>query len=66
LKSLGFNCSDKEIEKKISGIVSENENTIDFPEFLTMLAYGNNSNTEDEKLQEILKHFDKNKSGLIS
>ena len=67
LRSLGQNNTEAELQEMISEIDSDDNGSIDFPEFLTMMArkMKENNNIKDE-IHEIFKVFDKEGNGFIS
>ena len=67
LRSLGQNHTEAEIQEMISEIDRDGNGSIDFPEFLTMMAHKmkENNNNKDE-IHEIFKVFDKEGNGFIS
>ena len=68
LRSLGQNHTKAELQKIISELDSGDGNgSIDFPEFLTMMAHKmkENNNHKDE-IHEIFKVFDMEDNGFIS
>ena len=67
LRSLGQNHTEAELQEIISEIDIDDNGSIDFPEFLTMMArkMKENNNHKDE-IHEIFKVFDKEGNGFIS
>ena len=67
LRSLGQNNTEAELQDMISEIDGDGNGSIDFPEFLTMMAHKmkENNNNKDE-IHEIFKVFDKEGNGFIS
>jgi calmodulin len=67
LRSLGQNNTEAELQEMISEIDIDGNGSIDFPEFLTMMArkMKENNNIKDE-IHEIFKVFDKEGNGFIS
>ena len=67
LRSLGQNHTEVELQEMISEIDSDGNGSVDFPEFLTMMAnkMKENNNNKDE-IHEIFKVFDKEGNGFIS
>ena len=67
LRSLGQNHTEAELQKIISEIDSDGNGSIDFPEFLTIMARKmKENNNKDEEIHEIFKVFDKEGNGFIS
>lgn len=66
MRSLGQNPSDEEIQKMINEVDEDKSGTIDFNEFLGLMAKKmKESNTEDDLL-EAFKVFDRDGNGKIS
>ncbi|XP_056021983.1 calmodulin-alpha-like [Ostrea edulis] len=66
MRSLGQNPSDAELEKMLKGVDEDGNGSIDFEEFVLMMADKlERSNTEDE-IREAFKLFDKDDNGYIS
>jgi calmodulin len=59
MRSLGQNPSESELQDMINEVDADNNGTIDFPEFLTMMA-------RKMKIREAFKVFDRDNNGFIS
>ncbi|MCJ1433603.1 hypothetical protein MMC27_002966 [Xylographa pallens] len=72
MRSLGQNPSESELQDMINEVDADNNGTIDFPEFLTMMARkmkDTDSEDEirvDENIKEAFKVFDRDNNGFIS
>jgi calmodulin len=66
MRSLGQNPTRKELEDMIDEVDADNNGTIDFPEFLTMLARRYRDTDSEEEIKEAFKRFDRNGKGYIS
>ncbi|KAH7126119.1 complex of Cambr and Cam [Dactylonectria macrodidyma] len=66
LRSLGQNLSDAELEGMVNGIDVDKNGSIDFNEFLTIMAAKKENNDLQEDLLDAFKTFDKDGSGTIS
>ncbi|MCJ1380552.1 hypothetical protein MMC17_003660 [Xylographa soralifera] len=69
MRSLGQNPSESELQDMINEVDADNNGTIDFPEFLTMMARKmKDTDSEDEIRvdQEAFKVFDRDNNGFIS
>jgi calmodulin len=66
MRSLGQNPTEAELHDMINEVDADGNGTIDFPEFLTMMARKmRDSDTQDE-IKEAFKVFDKDGNGYIS
>ncbi|KAL2195032.1 EF-hand protein [Corynascus similis CBS 632.67] len=61
MRSLGQNPSESELQDMINEVDADNNGTIDFPEFLTMMARKMKDTDSEEEIREAFKIF-----GLIS
>jgi calmodulin len=66
MRSLGQNPSDSELRDMIDEVDADNAGTIDFAEFLTMMARKIKETDSEEEIKEAFKIFDRDASGLIS
>ena len=67
LRSLGQNNTEAELQEIISEVDIDGNGSIDFPEFLTIMARKmKENNNKDEEIHEIFKVFDKEGNGFIS
>ncbi|KAF0414443.1 calmodulin [Gigaspora margarita] len=66
MKSLGSNPTDTELEDMINEVDLDHNGTIDFNEFLNMMARKVKDSDAEEELKEAFKVFDKDNNGLIS
>ncbi|KAH6664159.1 EF-hand protein [Halenospora varia] len=66
MKSLGLNASDSELQDMINEADADNDGTIDFPEFLTLMALKTKETDFEEEMREAFKVFDHDNSGSIS
>ncbi|RMZ96257.1 calmodulin-beta-like isoform X1 [Brachionus plicatilis] len=66
MNSLGFYPGDELIRKSIQDVDYDNSGTVDFEEFIGMMAKFRKSKQEmDDELREIFKIFDRNQDGFI-
>ncbi|XP_034323714.2 uncharacterized protein [Magallana gigas] len=66
MRSLGQNPSDAELEIMLKGVDEDGNGSIDFEEFVLMMAKKlEKTNTEDE-IREAFKLFDKDNNGCIT
>jgi calmodulin len=63
MRSLGQNPSESELQDMIN---ADNNGTIDFPEFLTMMARKMKDTDSEEEIREAFKVFDRDNNGFIS
>lgn len=66
MRSLGQNPTEAELADMIKEVDSSGNGTIDFPEFLTMMARKMQDNDTEEEIREAFKVFDKDGNGFIS
>lgn len=66
MRALGQNPTEAELQDMINEVDSEGVGTIDFPEFLSLIARKMKDTNTQEELQESLKVFDKNGDGMLS
>mmetsp|Transcript_6144 Transcript_6144/g.10526 ORF Transcript_6144/g.10526 Transcript_6144/m.10526 type:complete len:314 (+) Transcript_6144:44-985(+) len=66
MRSLGQNPTEAELTDMINEVDADGNGTIDFPEFLTMMARKMKDTDSEEEILEAFKVFDKDGNGLIS
>ena len=66
MKSLGQNPTDAELQDMINEVDSDGNGTIDFNEFLTMMARKMKDTDTEDEIKEAFKVFDKDGNGFIS
>jgi calmodulin len=66
MRSLGQAPTEAELQEMIHEKDTDGSGTIDFPEFLTMMARKMQDNDTDEEVREAFKVFDKDGNGFIS
>merc|ERR1712005_61399 len=66
MRSLGQNPTEAELQDMINEVDADGNGTIDFPEFLTMMARKMKDTDSEEELREAFKVFDKDGNGFIS
>lgn len=66
MRSLGQNPTEAELQDMINEVDADNNGTIDFPEFLTMMARKMRDTDSEEEIKEAFKVFDKDGNGYIS
>jgi calmodulin len=66
MRALGQNPSDSKLQDMIDEVDADNTGTIDFTEFLTMMAQETKETDSEEEIKEVFKLFDRNDSGFIS
>merc|ERR1712050_66055 len=66
MRSLGQNPTEAELMDMIQEIDGDGSGTIDFPEFLTMMARKMKDTDSEEEILEAFKVFDKDGNGFIS
>ncbi|CAC5377257.1 CALM [Mytilus coruscus] len=67
MRSLGQNPTEAELHDMINEVDADGNGTIDFPEFLTMMAKKMQGSGDDqEELREAFRVFDKDGNGFIS
>ena len=66
LRSLGQNPTEYELQDMINEIDADGNGTIDFPEFLSIMAGRMRDTDSEEEIKEAFKKFDKEGNGYIS
>jgi len=66
MRSLGQNPTEAELQDMIDGVDADGNGTIDFPDFLTMMARKMRDTDSEEEIREAFKVFDKDGNGFIS
>ncbi|WFD06363.1 hypothetical protein MVES1_001708 [Malassezia vespertilionis] len=66
MRSLGQNPTEAELQDMVNEIDADGDGTIDFPEFLTMMARKMKDTDSEEEIKEAFKVFDKDGNGFIS
>jgi calmodulin len=66
MRSLGQNPTETELQEMINEVDTDGNGTIDFPEFLTMMARKMRDCDSEEEIKEAFKVFDKDGNGFIS
>jgi len=66
MRSLGLNPTETEIQDLVNEVDADGNGTIDFPEFLTMMARKMKNTDSEEEIKEAFKVFDKDGNGYIS
>jgi hypothetical protein len=64
--STGQNPSEQELKDMIADVDADGNGTIDFPEFLTMMARKMQEKDHEEEIQDTFKMFDADGNGFIS
>ncbi|KAG8789356.1 hypothetical protein FS842_009925 [Serendipita sp. 407] len=66
MRSLGQNPTDAELRDMINEVDVDGNGTIDFGEFLTMMARKIKESDRDEEIRQAFKVFDKNGDGYVT
>uniref|UniRef100_A0A8B9X5N6 Calmodulin 3 n=1 Tax=Bos mutus grunniens TaxID=30521 RepID=A0A8B9X5N6_BOSMU len=66
MRSLGQNPTEAELQDMINEVDADGNGTIDFPEFLTMMARKMKDTDSEEEIREAFRVFDKDGNGYIS
>lgn len=66
MRSLGQNPTEAELQDMISEVDVDGNGTIDFPEFLNLMARKMKDTDSEEELKEAFRVFDKDQNGFIS
>lgn len=64
MRSLGQNPTEAELQDMINEVDADGNGTIDFPEFLTMMARKMKDTDSEEEIKEAFKVFDKDGNGV--
>nr|AHZ89377.1 CH-GECO2.1 [synthetic construct] len=65
MRSLGQNPTEAELQDMINEVDADGDGTLDFPEFLTMMARKMNDSDSEEEIREAFRVFDKDGNGYI-
>ncbi|KAJ2492721.1 hypothetical protein IWW37_001167 [Coemansia sp. RSA 2050] len=66
MRSVGQNPTEAELQDMINEVDKDGNGTIDFGEFLSLMARQSSDNNEEEELKEAFRVFDKDDNGFIS
>ncbi|CAK6432845.1 unnamed protein product [Pipistrellus nathusii] len=66
MRALGQNPTQAELEGMVSEIDRDGNGTVDFPEFLGMMARRMKDRDSEEEIREAFRVFDKDDDGLVS
>ncbi|MBA0690071.1 hypothetical protein Goari_007767 [Gossypium aridum] len=66
MRSLGQNPTEAELQGMINEVDADQNGSIDFPEFLNLIARKMKDIDSEEELKEAFKVFDKDQNGFIS
>ena len=66
MRSLGQNPTESELQDMINEVDADGNGTIDFPEFLSMMARKMRDTDSEEEIKEAFKVFDRDNNGFIS
>ncbi|CAO2182571.1 unnamed protein product [Urochloa humidicola] len=66
MRSLGQNPTEAELQDMINEVDADGNGTIDFPEFLGLMASRMRDSDSEEELREAFRVFDKDQNGFIS
>ena len=66
MRSLGQNPTEAELQDVINEVDADGNGTIDFPEFLNLMARKMKDTDSEEELKEAFRVFDKDQNGFIS
>ncbi|XP_036615805.1 calmodulin-A-like [Trichosurus vulpecula] len=66
MRSLGQNPTEAELKNMIGEIDTDGNGTIDFPEFLSMMARKMKDTDSEEEIREAFRVFDKDGNGFVS
>lgn len=66
MRSLGQNPTETELYEMIEEIDTTGSGTIDFPEFLTMMARKARQDDSEEEIRQAFEFFDRDGNGYIS
>ncbi|KAM9294022.1 calmodulin-like isoform 2-T2 [Gastrophryne carolinensis] len=65
MRSLGQNPTEAELQDMINKVNADGNGTIDFPEFLTIMARNMKDTDPEEEIREAFRVFDKDGNGFI-
>uniref|UniRef100_A0A2I3TMC8 EF-hand domain-containing protein n=1 Tax=Pan troglodytes TaxID=9598 RepID=A0A2I3TMC8_PANTR len=66
MRSLGQNPTEAELQDMINEVDADGNGTVDFPEFLTMMARKMKDTDSEEEIRDAFCVFDKDGNGYIS
>ena len=66
MRSLGQNPTEAELQDMVNEVDIDGNGTIDFPEFLAMMAKKTKGADSEEEIREAFRVFDKDGNGYIS
>ncbi|KAG6539173.1 hypothetical protein ZIOFF_004326 [Zingiber officinale] len=66
MRSLGQNPTEAELQDMLNEVDADGNGTIDFPEFLNLMARKMKDTDSEEELREAFRVFDKDQNGFIS
>ncbi|XP_057982182.1 calmodulin-like [Malania oleifera] len=66
MRSLGQNPTEAALQDMINEVDADGNGTIDFPEFLNLMARKMKDTDSEEELKEAFRVFDKDQNGFIS
>ncbi|CAF4052927.1 unnamed protein product, partial [Adineta steineri] len=66
MRSLGENPTEAELQDMINEVDADGNGTIDFPDFLTMMARKMKDTDSEEEIREAFRVFDKDGTGFLS
>nr|XP_056701876.1 calmodulin-A-like [Euleptes europaea] len=66
MRSLGHNPTEAELQAMINDIDANGSGTVDFPEFLSLMAKRTRESAGEEEIRDAFRVFDKDGNGYIS
>ncbi|XP_004712675.1 calmodulin-like protein 3 [Echinops telfairi] len=66
MRSLGQNPTEAELQGMVREIDADGNGTVDFPEFLSMMAKKMKDTDSEEEIREAFRVFDKDGNGFVS
>ena len=66
LQTLGSNPTEAELQDMINAVDADGSGTIDFPEFLKMMANKMKDENSEEEIRETFRAFDKDGNGIVT